>query len=184
MIILIDQDGVLADFETGFLENWQKKFPGRMYIPISERRNFYHTLDYPKEFQDDIRGIFRTPGFFAGLPVMEGAIDAVCEIKELGHEVFICTAPFPDNETCSQEKLDWIRRNLGREFLSHTIITYDKTLVRGNILIDDRGEVIGLLNSIWEHIVFDQPYNGNVEGKRRLNWKNWREVLRLRRQHI
>ena len=77
------------------------------------------------------------------------------------------------------EKLSWVERHLGREFMLRTILTRDKTLVRGNVLIDDKPEVKGVMTPEWEHILFDLPCNRNVPSKRRLTWKNYRGVLGL-----
>jgi beta-phosphoglucomutase-like phosphatase (HAD superfamily) len=32
MLVLVDQDGVLADFDRGFNLAWQENFPGRVVL--------------------------------------------------------------------------------------------------------------------------------------------------------
>ncbi|MDO8264840.1 MAG: 5'-3'-deoxyribonucleotidase, partial [Candidatus Parcubacteria bacterium] len=59
------------------------------------------------------------------------------------------------------------------------ILSRDKTLIRGNFLIDDRPEIKGSSIPEWEHIIFDCSYNRNVTNKKRLTWENWREVLNI-----
>ena len=39
MIILVDMDDVLADFDGGFLLKWREKYPDEFFIPMSERQN-------------------------------------------------------------------------------------------------------------------------------------------------
>jgi 5'-nucleotidase len=73
--------------------------------------------------------------------------------------------------------MHWIRHHLGQEFAERTILTRDKTLVRGTILIDDKPSVSGVMQPEWEHVLFDQPYNRKVTNRRRLNWSNYREIL-------
>lgn len=89
----------------------------------------------------------------------------------------ICTAPLSQYENCVLEKYRWVEKHLGRDFVSKIILTRDKTLIRGDILIDDRPEITGIIEPAWEHIVFNLPYNKNVSGKRRIAWENWRSVL-------
>ena len=61
--------------------------------------------------------------------------------------------------------------------IDRIILTRYKTLVVGDILIDDRPELTGIKSPTWEHVLFDQPYNKAVTGKRRLNWQNYQKVL-------
>ena len=93
-VILIDMDGVLANFEAGFLAAWRKKFPHHPHIPLSERKSFYLEEDYPDGLGKDIESIFSAPGFFQNLNIISGSKEALTKMESLGHEVFICTSPF------------------------------------------------------------------------------------------
>jgi 5'-nucleotidase len=77
------------------------------------------------------------------------------------------------------EKYDWISCHLGDEWCHRVIITRDKTLIKGDILIDDKPQVTGLNEKpAWKHVVFSQSYNTNVKGKMRLDsWEMWKETL-------
>ena len=57
MIILIDQDGPLADFEKEFLKRWRKKYPNEFFVPLKKRKNFYIRDDYPPELRKKIDSI-------------------------------------------------------------------------------------------------------------------------------
>ena len=74
--------------------------------------------------------------------------------------------------------MQWIKEHLGQEFAERTIITRDKTLVYGDILIDDKPEVTGIHTPAWTHVVYDQPYNREATANR-LTWNNYKEVLKL-----
>ena len=180
MIVLIDQDGPLADFELGFLTEWRQRFPEKVFVPLTERRSFHIRDDYPPELQDLVESIYLSRGFYAGLPPVPGSMDAIKQMVAIGHDVRICTSPLSRNEHCIAEKVEWIGRHLGPENVDRTIVAKDKTLVRGDFLIDDKPEVSGLLSDAeWEHIVFDRPYNRSATGKRRLiRWDDWQGVLR------
>ncbi len=66
---------------------------------------------------------------------------------------------------------------MGEDWLENTIVTRDKTLIHGDYLIDDKPKVGGLIKPKWEHIVFDQPYNRNIDNKLRINWSNYMDAL-------
>ena len=55
-----------------------------------------------------------------------------------GFKIFICTAPILASPYCAQEKLNWIRKHLGDKWLDKVILCQDKTMVAGDLLIDDK----------------------------------------------
>jgi 5'-nucleotidase len=75
------------------------------------------------------------------------------------------------------EKYEWVDQHLGLAWVDRIVLTRDKTLVNGDILIDDRPQIEGAAKPTWEHVLYDQPYNRSETGKRRLTWANWRTVL-------
>ncbi len=176
-IILVDMDNVLADYESAFLEQYRAKFPHNFYIPLKDRKRFYVHEEYPQKDWEDVRTIYNAPGFFANLPVIEGGKEALEEMKELGFDVFICSSPVNKYQYCVPEKYAWVEKNLGFEWTKKIIMTKDKTLVYGDMLIDDKPEHKGLTIPPWEHILYDAPYNRNVTDKKRVTWDNWKEVV-------
>lgn len=177
-IFLVDMDGVVADFEGGFITAWQQKYPGRPYVPLGERKTFKLTDDYPLEMVEDVKKVYCTPGFFGNLPVIPGAVEAIQEMHNCGHEIFFCTSPLSSWENCVGEKHAWIEHTFGREWVRKIILTKDKTLINGDLLIDDNPELHGVRFPSWEHVIFDAPYNRGVIGKRRFRfWSEWKELL-------
>ena len=177
--ILIDQDGVLANFEAGFLAAWKQKFPDRSFIPLNERRTFYVRDDYPRELRTDVEGIYTAAGFIRNLPPIIGALEALREMREAGHIIRICTSPLSKYKNCVEEKYTWVEQYLGADWVKNIILAKDKTEIRGDILIDDRPKSRGDLEPNWEYVIFDQPYNRHATNYRRLtSWANWREILK------
>jgi 5'-nucleotidase len=177
MRVLVDMDSVLADFETGFLALWRATYPDRPFLPLEERRIFYLEDEYPPEDRDRVQAIFRGAGFFRNLPPVPGGAAALAEMEARGLEVFICTTPMIHYQNCVLEKYEWVEAHLGPAWTERLILTRDKTLVRADILIDDRPEIAGVETPTWEHVLYDQPYNRAVNGKRRLTWATWQAVL-------
>ena len=176
MLILLDMDGVLADFDAGFLRLWAREHPEKMQVPLAERRHFYVDEDYPAELRPLVEAISRRERFFAELPPIAGAIEGLRAMMAAGHDVRICTAPLTQYRYCVPEKYEWVERHIGADFLPHMVVTKDKTLVHGDILIDDRPEVTGHRAPAWRHLIYDQPYNRHRAGPR-MTWANWREAV-------
>lgn|SRR3989338_1555632 len=176
-ILLVDQDGVLADYEESFLRIWRARHPDKVWIPIEER--VMHNVDeqYPIELKPLIRKIIDGKGFYRNLKPIDGAVEALKELK--GHyDVFICTSPAKKYPNCVTEKYEWVDEHLGNEWTQRVILTRDKTLITGKYLIDDKPEIKGMAVPSWEQIFYDWPYNRKLDKKRiRWNDESWRDVL-------
>lgn len=171
MRIICDLDGVIA--------NWGKQWDRYLDdITGTERIPRHHqqtTFDLKAGLDDDERKIvddvMATPGFYADLEPINGAIEGLHYLDALGHDVTICTSPWIANPTCASDKLAWVRYHLGDDWAKRTVITFDKTIVRADFLIDDKPEVSGVMAPEWEHIVYDQGYNrGELDKRRLMDW--------------
>ena len=179
MIILVDMDDVLADFDGEFYRRWKVLHPEKEITPPEKRKNFYIKDESPEEYRQFISEINTTQGFIKSLPVIPGSLEGIRDIANSGYNVFICTSPLDAYHNCVKEKYEWIEEKLGIEWTKKLILTKDKTLIYGNILIDDKPEIKGSADPQWEHIVFDKSYNRRTNHARRMTWKNYKEVLNL-----
>jgi 5'-nucleotidase len=59
------------------------------------------------------------------------------------------------------------------------IIAKDKSMVLGDILIDDHPTPCNETQATRKHLLFDQPYNQNVEHKPRMHRRNDENLLQL-----
>lgn len=176
-IILVDMDGVIADFEQGFLHEWKKKFPHHPYIPLEKRKTCRIIDDYSNELGKDVESIYTAPGFFYSLPPIEGAKEALIKMQQSAHDVFICTKSISNFENCILEKYQWIAQHLGYEWTKKIIVARDKTLIYADFLIDDKSEITGLKKPYWKYVLFDKPYNRNVNTEPRITWETWEKIL-------
>ena len=179
MIILIDMDDVLSDFDGEFYRRWNVRHPETEIVPPEERKCFYIKDELPQELVPLVTEINTEKGFIRSLPEIPGGINAVNEILSMGHEVFICTAPLNIYENCVLEKYYWVEEHMGFEWTKRLILTKEKALIRGDILIDDKPDIKNEDTAVWEHILYDKPYNKHITGKRRLTWDNWKDILNL-----
>lgn len=44
--VLVDMDGVIADFEGGFLKKYRARYPEEPYISLEDRRGFWVSMQY------------------------------------------------------------------------------------------------------------------------------------------
>jgi len=178
-IILTDLDGPLADFEGEFLRRWRDKYPDEFFIPFEERRSFFFNDEYPEHLRKQAADVLEEPGFFAALAPVTSGLEAVKSMVELGHKVVICTSDIYMNKSGLADKRAWVEKHLGVPLAKGMIFTRDKTLVRGDYLIDDKPEITGALQPAWKHVVFDQPFNRNTSHELRISmdWSNWEDVI-------
>lgn len=178
-IILVDMDGVIANFNAYLVQYAHKKL-GAPLLDVCELTNFYTEECYGDEWCKEVAKLSDEEGFFRNLSPVEGAVKALNEMTEYDLRVFICTAPkkFHNNPHCAQEKYQWVDRYLGSKWVEKVVLTRDKTLVFGDILIDDKPEVSGAVKPSWKHVYYDQPYNKeNTSKPRILSWKAWKHVI-------
>ena len=112
MIVYIDMDDVLCDYTTAF-NNAIEETPG-IAFPQSQY------------------------GFYANLAPITGAIESVQKlINSEKFDPYILTAPSTRNPFSYTEKRVWIEKYFGIEFTEKLIISSNKGLLKGDILIDD-----------------------------------------------
>ena len=179
-VVLVDMDGVIADFELGFQQAFSRTHPDLIPVPLDQRTKHYIGDDYikynPSITTSELVELFFQPGFFRNLPVIEGAVQAVRMLED-NYTVFICTSPLRKYKNCVLEKFEWLEEHFGVDLTSKVVLTRDKTLVRGHVLIDDNPDIKGCMNPPWRHVLFSQPYNKQDKAEFRI--EGWKDMPKL-----
>ncbi|XP_058561931.1 5'(3')-deoxyribonucleotidase, mitochondrial isoform X4 [Neofelis nebulosa] len=106
--VLVDMDGVLADFEGGFLRKFRARFPDQPYIALEDRRGFWLSEQYGRlqpGLSEKAISIWESENFFLDLEPLPGAVEAVKQMANLENtDVFICTSPIKMYKYCPYEK--------------------------------------------------------------------------------
>ncbi|PNI17184.1 NT5M isoform 1 [Pan troglodytes] len=189
--VLVDMDGVLADFEGGFLRKFRARFPDQPFIALEDRRGFWVSEQYGRlrpGLSEKAISIWESKNFFFELEPLPGAVEAVKEMASLQNtDVFICTSPIKMFKYCPYEKYAWVEKYFGPDFLEQIVLTRDKTVVSADLLIDDRPDITGAEPTpSWEHVLFTACHNQHLQlqpPRRRLHsWADdWKAILDSKR---
>jgi len=164
-------DGVLVDWDAGFAKAWGGRSP-------ITRSDYAMEKCVPPERADEARAVFHAEGFFENLPPMDGAVESVKRMAAMGYHVLFCTSPVLTSGACPSEKFAWVRKHFGPGWVSRIVMTSDKTVVRGDVLIDDKPKIVGCQTPAWTQLLFDAPYNCHIDGPRLSRWAEWEAQLK------
>lgn len=179
-IVLVDMDNTLVDYDSEFEKRWNEIRPEDKLDVKQNREYFEIEKNFDKSLHDTVRFVISSDDFFRQLKPYEGAIEALRELEAEGLHVKLCTSPsLFQYEQSAASKYHWVREWLGEEWLPRLIITRDKSVVRGRVLIDDKPSISGACERPeWQQVVFEQPYNMRVRDKPRMKaWSEWRSAL-------
>lgn len=179
-LILIDQDGVLANFDKAV----DNVLAAHGYDPAELQRTEWETTnDVARVFGEDAARLIDdarwSSGFYRNLEVVEGAVEGVENLLRGGNRVVVCTAPSLENQTCASEKIAWIAEHFP-DLRKSFVVCKDKTLVRGHVLVDDKPDVSGDSTPLWEHMLFRTRGNAHVTHEHLVDgWAEWEKVANM-----
>lgn len=172
--VLVDQDGPLSDFDRRFYELCvAQEFPmhgGDVHAeaPCAEHRFLTDCLE--PEHSRLARKIVNESRWFLELPPVDGAVEGMAALAEVA-DVWIVTKPLEANPNCRDDKAAWIRHYLGAEWERRLILAPDKTLVRGDVLVDDAIKREWIPRAEWLPVCFPTSWNG--EGSQWSDLARW-----------
>lgn len=119
--------------------------------------------------------IFKQPKFFSDLEPYPNAIKIITQLYDEGHQVFIVTDPMGDKNIV-EGKLEWMWNYLPFLMPNNYIMTSQKYLLKGDLILDDSPHHIKSFDGI--KVIMDKPYNQNIDGIRIYN-NNWIQFCKL-----
>ena len=160
MILLIDMDGVVTDFLPSLLE--QYNFLTSENIPIADIKSNKTTKYVGDAFL--CRKLIESVGFIRSLPPIEGAVEAIDQLKHDGHDI-VFVSNGTNCPTSGHEKRDWLKFHFSKVWTGHVplILTSDKWRIRGDVLLDDDPKNLDATKlSPTKGLIFHSTYNADV----------------------
>lgn len=175
---LIDVDGVLCDFVSGYCE-LVHQITGRAYTLADVTDFGFKSLGLTDYQRNRIVARLCEPGWVLTLGELPGAIDGVRAIEAAGNSVVFVTSPWRGHSTWAYERDHW----LSQRFPNCRIIsTNQKHCIDGDVLIDDKPEHIEQWSAAHPDgvgLLWDAPYNrASFFGRRVSDWSFILEFVR------
>lgn len=171
-IVWWDLDGVHALWDDGVDEIAQELGAHLKGFPLKHQRTVFGFMDdrSPEE-RDVILEVMNHPELYRRLKVDPKVQAAFKATEEAGHINRFASTPWTGNNTCMQDKEDFIANAYGEEVRKHLVLTHDKTVLRGDVLVDDKPKLHGLFedNLDFMHVIPTQPYNKDIDTPYRIN---------------
>lgn len=178
--ILVDVDGVLADFLTPCLQAVEAQ-TGRSYHPDDVSTwDIMDGLCIDEETSKAIYASMQFEGMCLGMSPYEGARVGVDRLRSLG-DVWAVTSPFGGTHWM-HERDAWLVKHMGfhKDQVLH-VRGRAKHAVRGNVLIEDKVSTLRewrASNPYGIPLLFERRYNLG-EGWDGLGASNWDQILDL-----
>ena len=136
-VLLLDVDGVIANFGQYYLDIVEKKLGHKFTIQDLIEWNYWDVLKLSKYEKQIIDNELRASGCASRLEPYPDAIDGVKALMEVVDVRFV-TAPLRGNPTWVYDRGNWLRGYFGSTMADNTIYTDNKELVFGHAFVDDK----------------------------------------------
>lgn len=164
LTILCDLDGIIVDLLKAWLDFHNAKY-GDNFTKADITEFAMHKCVKP-EHRGKIYEFLNLDNCFDDLQPIPGAIEAVNNLIEKGHDFVVLTAS-AKNPMSAFGKIKWVKKYLGLE-RQQIIVSSRKELICGDVLIDDSPDNIKAYNKRWPNtpiLSIAYPYNAEVSDR-------------------
>ena len=176
MTILVDMDDVLEQLLDGMIRYLNSRYGTK--TTLDDIKEWELAGAFPGLTREQIYSPELDPDFWKDVHPMPGADKALRRLIDDGHEIYIVTATMYQT---LPEKMDEV---LFRYFpyikWDHVIVTHNKHLIHGDVLIDDGPH--NLSGGSYRKILFEAPHNrefdeASIGAVRVRNWEEAYEAV-------
>ncbi len=184
--ILVDLDGIVVDLTTHWLELIERDHGIKVGLHEIDQWSLHKCGELTKLGATKVYDYLQLPGLFRNAPPLTGAIESLRELNEL-HDVVICSSP--SGPVSAKEKLEWLSEHTPFLKLNQIILANKKTMVCGDVLIDDHPETGAAYRKRWpKAMVLGIQYEYNIQAPTEPYWhlyfegyqnpaKAWKEIM-------
>lgn len=170
--MLLDCDGVLADFLGSFLSCLNQYSDLKITSDMATDWHITRSPEIARRLgelgdagwaEDAAWAAVKRPGFCRNIRALPGAREAVARLSSVA-DVHVVTSPYSGNPTWMSERETWLFEEMG---IHHGKIVHTgaKHLVRGDVFVDDREENVAAWEEAWPEaatILWKVPSNAHV----------------------
>ncbi len=172
MTILVDMDDTIEQLLPAWIQGLNEKFD--RHVACEDVLSWDVDDAYPDLTHEQILSVPMEPGFWSTVEPVPGAVEALQRLMDAGHEVYIVTATLLEN--IPEKMNDLLFRYFPFLSWNQVIITHDKQMIRGDVLIDDA--VHNLEGGDYAKLLMTAPHNKNydAEANGMIRVNNWAEI--------
>lgn len=172
MTILVDMDDVLEQLVAGWVAYLNERFGTNK--STEDVRSWNVSLAFPELTHEQVYSAVSDDHLWDFVKPMPGAVETLKKLIDEGHEVYIVTATGYETLRAKMEKV--LFRYFPFLSWKQVIITENKQMIRGDILIDDGPH--NMTGGTYKKILFSANHNRDFDeaavGAERV--ENWDEV--------
>ena len=176
MRVLLDLDEVINTMTHHWIETLNCIYGTT--VKFNDIKEWDMKEAFPTLTEEEIYNPLNLQAFWNGVKVMDGAKEGINNLLSLGHEIYIVTSAHPDT---IKWKAEWLQRELPEIPWSHVIVANNKSLIKGDILVDDG--LHNLCDGEYIKILFDKPWNRKVDRRKITDIihrvHNWDEIVKM-----
>lgn len=187
--ILLDVDGVIADFDQFYLDCAVRAGVIReTSVDADWRSNAWdvgNALGLTKDGKAEVWREIQRPEAGERMPAYPDAILAVKELV-LFADVYFPTSPIYRSPSWEYDRYMWFKRHFNEGVADRLIFTKRKHLIAGQVFVDDKERHLQEWLHEWKGsvsvanaILWPHPYNNNEEGMYRPEKQDWEWLLAL-----
>lgn len=168
MIIALDVDDTVLDLMTKWLSLYNQRYGDNKQKSDITQWNFSYLLK--PECGDKIYEYLQYPNLYDDMEEIEGALDGVKKLRDMGHRIVYVTAGMAKGKYIRLKELGFLEKE------EDYVEARDKSLILADLIIDDRPF------NIWQFkgkygIVFDEPWSKDEDLE--YHAKDWKEIVKL-----
>ena len=175
LVILVDMDDTIEHLTDAWID-WLNHRYGTE-VSKNDITSWNFSKAFPTLTEEEAYSPLYIDDFWDTVEPMDGAYEALTQLREDGHEIFIVTSSAYQTIQAKMNKV--LFKYFPFITWDHVIVASRKQMVHGDVLIDDAPH--NLENFPGERILMNAPHNRNYPAEENDMWRvdNWQEITRI-----